>query len=91
MLASSKTAASTHHGLGTRCRFHAFADVLSIMHVFHISQRKNKNNVRKQFCCFAFNPVGRVLPISVCFWSGRHVNFFAHGAFDGSKKRANDC
>ena len=24
------TSASTHHGLGTRCRFHAFADVLSI-------------------------------------------------------------
>ena len=27
---SARTSASTHHGLGTRCRFHAFADVLSI-------------------------------------------------------------
>ena len=28
---SARTSASTRHGLGTRCRFHAFADVLSII------------------------------------------------------------
>ena len=52
---SARTSASTHHGLGTRCRFHAFADVLSII----------------WFCllCPTIGKMNSVLKVHASFWS----------------------
>ena len=46
---SARTSASTHHGLGTRCRFHAFADVLSVI---KMAEQKTIGLLKQLACDF---------------------------------------